>query len=57
MTILTKWTWAERARSSEEGKTWFCYDILHAQGLHLDVMQITQLYTRSYRIRFVVQSL
>ena len=61
--VMTQWpSWqSELERSApalaEEGKTWFCYVILHAQGLYLDVMQITQLYSRSYRIRFVVQSL
>ena len=60
--VMTQWpSWqSELVRSAPalaaEGKTWFCY-ILHAQGLHLDVKQMTQLYTRSYRIRFVVQSL
>ena len=58
MTQLPSWQ-SELERSAPalaaEGKTWFCYVILHAQ--HLDVKQMTQLYTRSYRIRFVVQSL
>ena len=61
--VMTQWpSWqSELVRSAPalaaEGKTWFCYVILHAQGLHVDVKQMTQLYTRSYRIRFVVQSL
>ena len=61
--VMTQWpSWqSELVRSAPalaaEGKTWFCYVILHAQGLHLDVKQMTQLCTRSYRIRFVVQSL
>ena len=61
--VMTQWpSWqSELERSAPalaaEGKTLFCYVILHAQGLHLDVKQMTQLYTRSYRIRFVIQSL